>query len=121
MLIPTKIMEYQPLNYNHVALIKGSAFVDNLMHEEEIPSFLHLVFIFKINDIWLLIVEQLETIAFNESLWSYELGHTNLFFVKQPNELIYIQPKGVDIYEIGKNPMSMYCPVLLLKKKENLS
>ena len=97
----TKIMGYQRLKYNHVALIKGSAFVDNAMHEE-IPSFRDLVFMFKINDVWLLIVEQLETIAFNESLWSYELGHTNLSSVKQPNKLIHIQPKGVDIYEIGK-------------------
>jgi hypothetical protein len=98
----TKIMEYQRLKFNHVMLIKGSVFVDNLIHVEEIPSFLRLIFIFKINDVWLPIVEKLQTIAFNESLWSYELEHTHLYFVIEPNDLIRIQPKGVDIYEIGK-------------------
>jgi len=98
----TKIMEYQRLKFNHVILVKGSVFVDNLMHEEEIPSFLHLLFIFKINNLWLFVVEQLQTVAFNESLWSYELERANLFSVKEPNELIDILPKGIDTYEIGK-------------------
>jgi hypothetical protein len=112
----TKIMEYQRLNFNHVMLIKGSVFVDNLMHEEEIPSFLHLIFIFKINNVSLLIVEQLQTIAFNESLWSYELEHTHLFFVKEPNDLIHIQPKRVDIYEIGKKSYANIFSRLTLEK-----
>jgi hypothetical protein len=98
----TKIMEYQRLNVNHVHFIKGSLFVDKLLHEEEIPSFLHLVFILKINNTWLMIVEQLQTIAFNESLYSYELEHTHLFSIKQPNELIHILPKGLDIYEVNR-------------------
>lgn len=115
----TKIMEFQRLKFNHVMLIKGSVFVDNLLHEEEIPSFVRLIFIFKINGNWVLIVEQLQTIAFNESLWSYELEHTHLFFVKEPIELIRIQPKGVDIYEIGKKSYVNIFSRLTLEKKSS--
>lgn len=98
-----KIKEYQRLKFNHVMFIKGSVFVGNLVHEEEIPSFLLLIFIFNINDAWQLIVEQLQTVSFNESLCSYEVEHTRLFSVKDPNELIVILPKGIDVYEVGKN------------------
>ena len=82
--------------------IKGSVFVNDLVHNEEVPSFVHLMFILKIDDVWLLIVEQLQTIAFNESLWSYELEHTHLLSTKHPNELIRIHSKGLDIYEVEK-------------------
>lgn len=98
----TKINEYQRLKFNQVMFIKGSVFVDDLIHEEEIPSFLRLIFIFNINNTWLLIVEQLRTVSFNELLFSYELEHTHSFSVKEPNELIAILPKGTDIYDIGK-------------------
>ena len=114
-------MKYQGLGYNHVALTKGSAFVHNLMHEEEMLSFLYLIFIFKINDALLLIIEQLETIAFNESLRSYKLGHTSLFFVTEPNELIHIQSKEVDIYEIAKKFYVNVLLHLIVEKKENPS
>jgi hypothetical protein len=98
----TIIMEYQRLKFNHVMFIKGSVFVDNLMHEEEIPSFLHLIFIFKTDNTWLLIVEQLQTVAFNESLWSFELEHTHLLSIKEPSEFIHILPKGLDIYKVNR-------------------
>ena len=98
----TTIKEYQRLKFNHVVFIKGSVFVDNLTHEEEIPSFLHLIFILKINDAWLLIVEQLQTVAFAELFFSYELEHTHLLSIKEPNELIRILPKGLDIYEVNR-------------------
>ncbi|CAF2102228.1 unnamed protein product [Rotaria magnacalcarata] len=97
----TTVMEYQRLKFDHVMFIKGSVFVNNLVEEEEIPSFLHVIFILKIANDWLLIVEQLETVAFNESLWVYELEHTHLLSMKQPNELIHVLPKGLDIYVLN--------------------
>ncbi|CAF4841790.1 unnamed protein product, partial [Rotaria sp. Silwood2] len=98
----TTVMEYQRLKFDHVMFIKGSVFVTNLVEEEEIPSFLHVIFILKIATDWLLIVEQLETVAFNESLWAYELEHTHLLSIKQPNELIHLLPKGLDIYQLNE-------------------
>ena len=47
--------------------------------------------------------------------WTHEF-----YFVKQPNELIHIQPKGVDIYEIGKKPFVNVLSRLTDEKKENL-
>jgi hypothetical protein len=113
----TKIVEYQRLKFNHIIFIKNSVFVNNLLHEEEVPSFFHLMFILKIGDDWLLVVEQLQTIAFNESLWSYELEHTHLLSIKHPNELIRILPKGLDIYEVNKKSFVNVLSRLTAEKK----
>lgn len=96
----TNIMEYRRLRIDQVMFIQGSVFVDNLICEEEIPTFLYLTFIFRINDIWLLIVEQLQTVFFDELLFSYEVEHTKIFSIREPNTLIRILPKGLDIYEV---------------------
>lgn len=98
----TLFMEYERLQYNHVMFVKNSVFVNNLIHEEEIPSFLHLIFIFQVDNAWLLVVEELNTVAFNESLWSYEIEHTHLLSIKKPDELIRIVAKGLDIYEVNR-------------------
>jgi hypothetical protein len=113
----TKITEYQRLKFNHITFIKGSVFVDNLIHEEEIPSFFHLMLILKIDGVWLLIVEQLQTIAFNDSLWSYELERTHLLSIKRPNELISILPSGLDIYEVNKRSFVNILSRLTVEKK----
>ncbi|CAF4397254.1 unnamed protein product [Rotaria socialis] len=98
----TLFMEYERLQFNHVMFVKNSVFVNNLIHEEEIPSFFHLIFIFQVDNVWLLVVEELNTVAFNESLWSYELEHTHLLSIKKPDELIRIVAKGLDIYEVNR-------------------
>ncbi|CAF5060317.1 unnamed protein product, partial [Rotaria magnacalcarata] len=63
---------------------------------------MQLAFIFKINNKWVLIVEQLQTIAFVETLWSFELERTRILLIKKPNDLILISPKGYDIYQVKK-------------------
>ncbi|CAF4463883.1 unnamed protein product, partial [Rotaria magnacalcarata] len=73
----THISECQQQAHDHVKIMKGSVFVDTISHEEEVPSFMQLAFIFKINNKWVLIVEQLQTIAFVETLWSFELERTS--------------------------------------------
>ena len=98
----TVFMEYERLRFNHVMLVKNSVFVNNLIHEEEIPSFFHLIFIFQVDNVSLLVVEELNTVAFNESLWSYELEHTHLLSIKKPDELIRVFAKGLDIYEVNR-------------------
>ncbi|CAF3158724.1 unnamed protein product [Rotaria socialis] len=96
----THISECQQLAHDHVKIMKGSVFVDTISHEEEVPSFMQLAFIFKINNKWVLIVEQLQTIAFVETLWSFELERTRILLIKKPNDLILISPKGYDIYQV---------------------
>ncbi|CAF4249654.1 unnamed protein product [Rotaria magnacalcarata] len=98
----THISECQQLAHDHVKIMKGSVFVDTISHEEEVPSFMQLAFIFKINNKWVLIVEQLQTIAFVETLWSFELERTRILLIKKPNDLILISPKGYDIYQVKK-------------------
>ncbi|CAF4094505.1 unnamed protein product [Rotaria magnacalcarata] len=113
----TKVMEYQRLKFDNIMFIKGSVFVNKLTEEEEIPSFLHVIFILKIDNDWLLIVEQLQTVAFNESLWSYELEHTHLLSIKQPNQLIHVLPKGLDIYELNEKSFVNIFSRLTAEKK----
>ncbi|CAM4838394.1 unnamed protein product [Rotaria magnacalcarata] len=98
----THISECQQQAHDHVKIMKGSVFVDTISHEEEVPSFMQLAFIFKINNKWVLIVEQLQTIAFVETLWSFELERTRILLIKKPNDLILISPKGYDIYQVKK-------------------
>ncbi|CAM4926220.1 unnamed protein product [Rotaria socialis] len=111
------IMEYQRLQFDHVMFIRGSVFVNNLVEEEEIPSFLYMIFILKFADDWLLIVEQLNTVAFNESYWSYEVEHTHLLSINLPNELIHLLPKGLDIYELNEKSYVNIFSRLTIEKK----
>ncbi|CAF0824523.1 unnamed protein product [Didymodactylos carnosus] len=94
----TTILEYKTLIHEHVTYSKGSVFVVKIDHEEEVPCFVHLLHIFKIDNTWKLIVEHLHTVAFGESLWAYEIEQTSALCSMDPNELISLLPKALDIY-----------------------
>ncbi|CAF4389883.1 unnamed protein product, partial [Adineta steineri] len=63
-------IECQTLIHKHVKYIKNSVFIIALHHEEEVPEFVFLRHILKINDSWKLIVQHLETLSFDQTMCS---------------------------------------------------
>jgi hypothetical protein len=74
-----------------------------LHHEEEIPEFILLRYILKLNDSWKLIVQHLETLSFDQTLWSYEIVYLEKFSVMDLDECVNILPHGLDIYFVKKS------------------
>jgi len=91
-------IECQALIHKHVKYIKNSVFIITLHHEEEIPEFILLRYILKLNDSWKLIVQHLETLSFDQTLWSYEIVYLEKFSVMDLDECVNILPHGLDIY-----------------------
>ncbi|CAF4138754.1 unnamed protein product, partial [Didymodactylos carnosus] len=68
-------IECKTISHDHVKIVKESAFVLKLVHEEEIPCFVYIRQILKVKDTWKLLVEHLNTASFNEKLWSYAIDY----------------------------------------------
>jgi hypothetical protein len=86
--------------HKHVKFIKNSVFIINLLHEEEIPSFVLLRYILKLDNSWRLIVQHLETLCFDEILWSYQIDYLEKFSIMDFDECLSLLPHGLDIYII---------------------
>jgi hypothetical protein len=90
--------ECYTLFHKHVKYIKNSVFITALHHEEEIPEFVLLRYILKLNESWKLVVQHLETLSFDQTLWSYEIIYLEKFSVMNLDECVNILPNGLDIY-----------------------
>ncbi len=91
-------IECQTLIHKHVKYIKNSVFITALHHEEETPEFILIRHILKLNDSWKLVVQHLETLSFDQTLWSYEIVYLENFSVMNLDECVNILPHGLDIY-----------------------
>ncbi|CAF1144225.1 unnamed protein product, partial [Didymodactylos carnosus] len=97
----TTLMEYETLIYKHVRFSKGSVFVSKFEHTEEIPYFVLPSNIFKIENRYIIIVKELQTVQFEESLWCYEIERLQIHKMMVPDDLIKIHPNGLDIYDVN--------------------
>lgn len=88
----------ETLIHKHVTYIKNSVFITALHHEEEIPEFILLRYILRLNNSWKLIVQHLETLSFDQTLWSYEIIYLEKFSIMSLDECVNILPHGLDIY-----------------------
>ena len=91
-------IECDTLIHKHVEFIKNSVFITALHHEEEIPEFVLLRHILKLNESWRLIVQHLETLSFDQTLWSYEITYLEKFSIMNLDECLDILPHGLDVY-----------------------
>ena len=93
-------IECQTLIHNHVKYVKNSVFVTALRHEEEIPEFILIRYILKLNDSCKLIVQHLETISFDQTMWSYEITYLEKFSIMNLDKCLNILPHGLDMYHV---------------------
>ncbi len=91
-------IECQTLTHKHVKYIKNSVFITKLLHEEEIPLFVLVRHILKLGNSWKLVVQHLETLSFDQTLWSYEINYLEKFSIMNLDECVRILPHGLDIY-----------------------
>ncbi|CAF1288923.1 unnamed protein product [Rotaria sordida] len=70
------ICEYTSIYYHHINIRTGSIVVHHLVHAEEIPVFCQIHHLLNIKEKCIIIAEMLNTVSFNEKLWSYEVEFT---------------------------------------------
>ncbi|CAF1654059.1 unnamed protein product [Rotaria magnacalcarata] len=93
--------ECQTLIHNHVKFMRNSVFITKLLYQEEIPEFVLLRHILKVEKSWILIVQHLQTVSFDETLWSYEISYLEQLSVMNLDECINILPHVLDIYSLN--------------------
>jgi hypothetical protein len=87
------------LIYNHIIYKQHAVYVYDVEYVEEIPLFIQILHIFKVNQQWIFIVDILNTDGFNTKLWSYKVSSSNRLNIISPHDLIYYH-KGLDIYNV---------------------
>ncbi|CAF3673963.1 unnamed protein product [Rotaria socialis] len=93
--------ECQTLIHNPVKFMKNSVFTTKLLYQENIPEFVLLRRILKVEKSWILIVQHLQAVSFDETLWSYEISYLEQLSVMNLDERINILSHGLDIYSLN--------------------
>ncbi|CAF4200728.1 unnamed protein product [Rotaria sp. Silwood2] len=74
--------------------------IHHLIHAEEVPVFCEVHYILNIVGKWFVIAETLDTVAFNEKLWSYEVEFTGKLIKIDMEHCFNIYPHCLDMYVI---------------------
>jgi hypothetical protein len=96
------LLECATLTHQNVIFHKGSIFIERLTNAEEIPVFVRIRHLLKWNEKWLAIVEHLRTVAFDETLFAYEIDSTEKLSKMDLDDCIHFLSHGLDIYTIGQ-------------------
>ena len=94
------ICESNSLYYQHVDIRPGSILVHHLVHTEEIPVFCQVNRLLNIKEKWIIIAEILNTISFNEKLWSYEVEFTQTLITVDIGHCFDVFAHCLDIYTV---------------------
>lgn len=94
------ISECNSICYHHVNIRPKSVIVHHLEHAEEIPVFCQVHHLLKIEEKWIIVAEMLNTISFNERLWSYEVEFTGTFVKVDIEHCFDTYPDCLDIYVV---------------------
>ncbi|CAF4214881.1 unnamed protein product, partial [Adineta steineri] len=81
-------------------MMRQSVFVERLVDVEEEPCFVFILYFLKIQNIWKAVVEHLQVIGFNETLWAYEIEFCKTLDLLDLDQLLHILPHGLDIYYV---------------------
>ncbi|CAF1456026.1 unnamed protein product [Adineta steineri] len=92
--------ECKTIYYKNVMMMRQSVFVERLVDVEEEPCFVSILYFLKIQNIWKAIVEHLQVIGFNETLWAYEIEFCKTLDLLDLDQLLHILPHGLDIYYV---------------------
>jgi hypothetical protein len=87
--------------YHHIHLKLKSILVHQLAHAEKIPVFCQIHHLLNIEGKWFIIAEKLNTISFNENLWSYEIESTGTLIKVDIQHCFDLMPHCLDIYVVG--------------------
>ncbi len=107
------ICECSSINYHHVNIRPKSVIVHGLAHAEEIPIFYHIHHLLNIEEKWVIIAEQLNTISFNEKLWSYEVEFTGTLVKIDIEHCFDIFPHCLDTYVVEQAHYILIVNILL--------
>ncbi|CAF4255826.1 unnamed protein product, partial [Adineta steineri] len=86
--------ECKTIYYKNVMMMRQSVFVERLVDVEEEPCFVFILYFLKIQNIWKAVVEHLQVIGFNETLWAYEIEFCKTLDLLDLDQLLHILPHG---------------------------
>jgi hypothetical protein len=94
------ICECTSIYYHHINIRPKSVVVHHLAHAEEIPVFCQVHHLFNIKEKWIIIGEELNTVSFDDKLWSYEVEFTGKLLVIDIEQCFDILPHCLDTYVV---------------------
>ena len=94
-----KIFECKSLWFNHVQYHQSCIYVVGLDKIDERPYFAQVIRIIRAQDEWLLLMDRLKTVSYNDLLCAWNVETNEDFFIIEPQQLKYYH-KGLDIYLI---------------------
>ncbi|CAF4285524.1 unnamed protein product, partial [Rotaria magnacalcarata] len=97
------IYECSSIDYHHINIRPGSIVVHHLAHAEEIPVFCQIYCILKVEDKCMIIAEILDTISFNDKLWSYQIEFTGTLIKIDIEHCFSIFPHCLDSYVVEQS------------------
>lgn len=93
------IQSYQ-LVLDNIEYRRSAVYVTDLRYDTEQPIFIQLVFILKIEEKWWFVVDQLNTISYDEDLFAWQIKSIDNYCIIDPRELKYFY-KGLDVYQVN--------------------
>ncbi|CAF1556367.1 unnamed protein product [Rotaria magnacalcarata] len=94
------IYECTSIYYHHMNVRTGSIVVHHLAHAEEIPIFCQIHHLLNIQEKTTTIAEMLNTISFDENLWSYEVEFSGTLVTIDIEHCFDIHPHCLDLYDV---------------------
>ncbi|CAF1375467.1 unnamed protein product [Adineta steineri] len=92
--------ECKTIYYKNVMIMRQSVFVERLVDVEEESCFVSILYFLKIQNIWKAVVEHLQVVGFNETLWAFEIEFCETFDLLDLDQLLHILPHVLDIYYV---------------------
>lgn len=96
------LVECKRLLYQDIEYCRSSIYVIAVALIDDQPIFGQVSYIVKNKEKWWLIIELLETVAYDENLFAWELKSSNRFSIFDPCELNYYH-KGLDFYLVNNS------------------
>lgn len=96
------IQESISIYYYNIHIRPNAIIIRDLAHTEEIPIFCQVHHLLNIQEKWVAIAEELDTISFDDKLWSYEVEFTGKLISIDINDCFDILPHCLDCYAIGQ-------------------
>jgi hypothetical protein len=92
------IIHCSKLFHENIEYRQSSVYITDLRSFDEQPVFGQIFFILKTKEKWWLLVDTLETIAYDEKLFAWEIKSMDHLSIIDPDHLKYYY-KGLDVYE----------------------
>jgi hypothetical protein len=107
------LLQCKKFYHENVEYCRSSVYIIDLMHINETPKFIQVIYILKKSNKWWLLVDELKTICYHEKLCAWEITSMNHFSMLDPHDLKYYF-KGLDIYELNNSSFVSFTARLTL-------